>query len=108
MPLADLTEEERNIVGACLQAVAYGPFFPDSEFEKLFHLTREEMRYVADRYPDVDEFDEGVGGCDDSGIAIHNAFACLLGYPNVIESDWNAWIHVSLEDVNRIWCKWRS
>jgi len=108
MPLADLTETEQNIVGQCLRAAADGPFFDDAVFHTLFGLSRDEVRDIADRFPDIDEFDEEPTGCDDSWLAINNTFANLLGYPHGQESTWDSYISVSEDEVARIFEKWKA
>ena len=108
MPLSDLTDTEREIVGQCLRAAADGPFFDDAEFHTLFGLSRSEVRAVADRYPNVDELDDSPTGCDDSWLAINNAFANLLGYPHGQEAAWQRYISASAEEVTRIFKKWKA
>jgi len=108
MPLADLTETELRVVGQCLRAAVDGPFFGEAEFETLFNLSREEVRDVAERFPNIDEFDEEPTGCDDSWLAINNTFANLVGYPRGQDQAWESHISVSREEVNRIFRKWKG
>lgn len=108
MGSAILTEKEQKIVAACLRAAADGPFFPDWEFQTLFGITRQEVKAIADRYPDVDEDDDEIAGSNDSWLAINNTFANLLGYPHRQEAAWNSWIDVSPVEVEKIFKKWRQ
>ncbi len=108
MPLADLTETERRIIGQCLRAAADGPFFGDAEFETLLGLSRREVRDIADRFPDVDEYDDEPTGRDDSWLAINNTLANLVGYPQGQDEAWSSHISVSKEEVDRIWRKWKG
>lgn len=108
MGSSNLTNEEREIVAACLRAAAEGPFFPDCEFSTIFGITRAEVKAVADHYPTVDEDDDEATGDDDSWIAINNSFVNLLGYPHGQEKDWRSWINVSPEEVERIFKKWKA
>lgn len=79
MSLSVLSLDELAIVGQCVKAAASGPFFPDWEFSTLFGVTRPEAQAVAERFPNVDENDDGQEGCDDSWLVINNALVNLLG-----------------------------
>jgi hypothetical protein len=108
MPLSILSDKEIAIVGRCLNAVVYGPFFDDSEFLTLFGVTREEARQVAESFPDVDEYDSEPFGNDDSWLVINNTFANIVGYPhgNVVEL--SNYISASIEEVRELFAKWRK
>ena len=108
MSLADLTETERSVIGQCLHAAADGPFFGDAEFDTLFGLSRQEVREVANRFPDVDEFDDEPTGCDDSWLAINNTMVNLVGYPHGQDRAWASHISVPQDEVNRIFTKWKG
>lgn len=107
MPLPDLNKEEVDVVGQCLRASVYGPFFDDIEFQTLFGVSREEAKVVADQFSDVDEFDDSTGNNDDAWLVVNNAFANLLGYPHGKESSWSTFISVTPQQVRRIYEKWR-
>ncbi|MBW3624926.1 MAG: hypothetical protein KY468_16110 [Armatimonadetes bacterium] len=96
-----LTQKEKQVIGECLRAAAEGPFFPDWEFSTLFGLDREEVKQIAEAWPDIDGTQERVG------VGINNALNNLLGYPHHKEGDWAKYISVSEDEVDRIFCKWR-
>src|SRR5262245_57384669 len=75
MSLADLDQQERDVVRQCLHAAVEGPFFPEWEFGTIFGLERDDVRRVLMSWPDLDEADESVVR------AINNSFNNLLGYP---------------------------
>jgi hypothetical protein len=102
MSLENLTEIEMKIVGECLNAVAFSQLFDVWEFETLFGLTRNEIKIVAENFPDVDELD------DDSGLAINNTFNNLIGYPNINKSEWAKYISVGPGTVSEIYEKWKD
>jgi hypothetical protein len=103
LPLADLDNRERNVVGECLRAAVEGPFFPEWEFPALFGLTRDEAANVLKSWPDLDERDESVI------LAINNSLNNLLGYPYHKENlEWPKFISVTKEEVARIFFKWRG
>jgi hypothetical protein len=103
VPLANLDERERGVIRECLQASAEGPFFPDSEFETLFGLTREDVRRVLFCWPELDETDEIVV------IAINNSINNLLGYPaGNTQEEWQSFISVSETELAEIFNKWRE
>ncbi len=109
MPLANLNADELKVVGECLRAAAYGPFFPDWEFSTLFGMSRQEVQSVADRFPDVDEYDDGPGEGNDQWLAINNSFANLMHYPHgVSESKWSSYISVNQSELRSIFERWRG
>ena len=108
MSLSALSSDELAIVGQCLKAAAFGPFFPDWEFSTLFGVTRSEARAVAERFPNVDEKDDGAEGCDDSWLVINNALANLLGYPHGQEPLWSHYISATPKEVQGIYDRWRA
>jgi len=108
MPLSNLSDQEVEIVGRCLNAVVYGPFFDDVEFQTLFGVTREEARIVADQFPNVDEYDSEPFGNDDSWLVINNTFANILGYPHGKSVELSNYISASFEEVRVLFEKWRK
>ena len=71
-----MSEEEIGIIGECLHAAVYGPFFPEWEFSSIFGLEGEEVARVANDLPTIDIEDEVVGP------AINNSMNWLLFYPH--------------------------
>ena len=108
MVLSDLSETELKIIGECLKAAVNGPFFDDQEFPTLFGLTREEVKEVANRFPDVDEFDDEPTGTDDSWVAINNTLLNLTDYPHGKDAEWDRYISVPPQEVVSIFKKWKG
>jgi len=102
VPLADLSLEEREVVQCCLRAAVEGPFFPDWEFSTLFGLTRDKVKHVVERWPDIDDGDESVA------LAINGSFVNLLYYPHRCEDVWSQFFPVSAEQVGEIYDKWKG
>ena len=50
-----LTKNQIKTIGECLRAAAYGPFFPDGEFDTIFGLSRSQIASVAEEWPIVIE-----------------------------------------------------
>jgi hypothetical protein len=75
MPLANLTEQEREVVLECLRASVTGPFFPMWEFSTLFGLDHQEVSDIAFGPLPLDDMNENVK------LAINNALNTLTGYP---------------------------
>ena len=90
-----LNSEQIRIVGECLLAAAYGPFFPDGEFDTLFGLTRSQVVAVADQWPVV------LDTAEHTDHAIHNAFNNLTGYP-IKKTRWKNGI-ISFQLIARNW-----
>jgi hypothetical protein len=97
----ELTQIEMSVVGECLRASAYGPFFDDDEFHTLFGLERPGIAALAERWPNVDEMQER------SICGINNSMGQMIGYPHNREDAWPDYISVSEEEVLRIFNKWR-
>lgn len=103
MSLADLDEQEREVVRRCLQAAVDGPFFPEWEFGTIFGLRRDEVRRVLVSWPSLDESDEIVVR------AINNSFNNLLGYPATNKQEiWPMFIPVSAVELARVFDKWKG
>ena len=47
-----MDDDDIKMIGQCLRAAVDGPFFPDREFSTLFGFSRDELRHIADRWPD--------------------------------------------------------
>jgi hypothetical protein len=106
MPALD--NQELDIIGQCLRAVAYGPFLVDRnaddprwEFHPLMGLTPKVFVAIADRWPNVELGDKDVQ------LAINNAMNNLLGYPHRCEPAWPQYISVPPAEVARVLDKWR-
>jgi hypothetical protein len=106
----NLSEQEREIIGECLKAVAYGPFFIDSkatddpywEISTLFGLTINELRMIADNWSKADM------SCEKSRVAVNNCLVNLLGYPHGSSQEvWSKYISVSPDELERILQKWK-
>jgi hypothetical protein len=103
MPLADLSEAERDIVRECLRAAVEGSFFPEWEFHTLFGIDREELRVVLNSWPMVAESNESVI------LAVNNSLNNLLGYPTTpTDQEWPKFISANRQEVKRIFDKWRG
>jgi hypothetical protein len=103
VPLVDLSQHERNLVGQCLRALADGPFIPDWEIHTLTGLTREEIREVARRWPRVDE------AAERDRQAIHAALSIMTYGPIRNYDRWPHYIsarHAEIEQIARKW--WRQ
>jgi hypothetical protein len=74
--LSQLNEQERQIIFECLRAAVNEPFFPEWEFHTLFGLKRQEVKKIAEMFPNIDDSNEQVN------LAIHNSIGNLLGYPH--------------------------
>jgi len=70
-----LTQRQSQVIGRCLRAAAYGPFFPDGEFDSICGLARSEVAAVADQWPVV------IKSADHVNRAVSNSLNNLLGYP---------------------------
>lgn len=104
MALSDLTDREKDIVLRCIKAAASGPFIPDCEFHNVFFgVTREDLRDMAARWPDVDDV-----GDRQVARAINDSMNTLLGYPHREEEAWDEYIEVTRGVVRRVFRTWKD
>jgi hypothetical protein len=104
-----LSDYEIKVIKECIKAAAYGPFFihdgakddPYWEIHPLFGLTIDELREIADAFPNLDFENQNVI------LAINNSINHLLGYPHgCSEEVWKQYISVSKNELERIYLKW--
>jgi hypothetical protein len=95
MSFAQLTEQERGIVQACLKATCEGPFFPDGEFHARFGLRRAEVYEVLLAWPEIDD---GLP----TALAVVNAMANLLSYPHGKAEELRRWVPASDAEILRV------
>jgi len=91
--------QDEEVIRQCLRAAADGPFFPDWEFSTLFGFERDEIRRIAERWPNSDDEVE-------QADAVNNAFNMLLGYPHGREDAWHDYISPVSADVARVYARW--
>jgi len=98
----ELGAVEVDVIGRCLSAAADGPFFEDWEFSTLFELSRAEVRWVAENWPNVDRSDQTVK------VAIHNSMGNLLAYPHRRDADLRAYVSGGPSEIERVFSVWRA
>jgi hypothetical protein len=94
-------EGDSEVIRQCLWAAADGPFFPDWEFHTLLGFERDEIRRMAQRWPDWDDDVEQSG-------AVNNVLNNLLGYPHHRWDAWHDYISPVSDDVARIYARLRN
>ena len=97
-----LTAKQIKIIGECLHAAAYGPFFPLREFATLFGLEREEVAEVSDEWPVV------VKSHTNLQTAVNNSLNHLLAYPIKNKDQWGEYISVDRKDLVQVYAAWRG
>ncbi|MEZ6073761.1 MAG: hypothetical protein R3C10_26655 [Pirellulales bacterium] len=97
-----LTRDEIQVIGDCLRAAAYGPFFPDWEFSILFGLTRDEVAAFAEQWPVV------LSDHEHLEVAVNNSINHLLYYPSKHREKWDDYISVDRPELLRVFTKWRE
>ena len=91
-----------SVIKECLHASAYGPFFPDWEFNTLFGLERSRVCSIADT------FDASSPITEDIELAVNNSIGNLLGYPHGLDSAWSQWISVSQSELQNLFSRWQT
>ena len=99
-----LKQSQMTIIGECLRAAAYGPFFPDGEFDSIFGLSKNDVAKIADDWPVC---------LDEKSVvdtAVHNSFNNLIGYPIKKENmeAWSKFISVRRNALIEIFDAWRN
>ena len=111
MSKQNLSDDEIRVIRECIKAAAYGPFFVDEEakdnpyweIHSIFGLTIDELRRIADEFPNLDLEDEDVR------LAINNSIKNLLGYPHGCSQEvWSKYISVSEDELRQILFKWKG
>lgn len=95
-------EKQRRIIAECLNAAAFGRFFPDWEFQTLFGLKRDELAKIAAEWPHVDQTSEMVN------LAVNNSINNLLGYPIKHSEELSHYLSISREELHIIFDSWRN
>lgn len=99
-----LTQRQIEIIGECLRAAAYGPFFPETEYSAIFGIEKEDVARVANEWPVVIE------SSDIAKIAVNGAMGNLIGYP-IKEKHyavWDDYISVERAELREIFIAWRA
>jgi hypothetical protein len=100
--LQQLTSFEKQVIGECLRAASYGPFFPDYVFTALFSVERKEAIRVAETWPNVDETDIR------AGRIINDVINNLFGYPHRKHDQWARYISVPQQQVAAVYHRFRE
>jgi hypothetical protein len=97
-----LPAEDVKAISECLNAAAFGPFFPDWEFPILFGFQRSEVQVIAKN------FSASTVVTEEIKMVVQASIGNLLGYPHQMEDRWAKWISVSPERVGvamDLWAK---
>ena len=98
-----LKARELDAILCTMKAVAFGSFFDDSEFHILFGVTREELKEVISKWPDVNDLNPEV-----VELSINNSFANLLGYLNINKSELDKYINIDRQSMRDLYIKWKT
>ncbi|WP_299371411.1 hypothetical protein [uncultured Kiloniella sp.] len=117
MTSENLSDEEKWVVKECLLAISSGNFLDDGEFHTLMGLTLAETHLIAIAYPNIQEAclesPSARNSSNDNlmaqlnSTAINNSLNNLIGYQKWSSCLWTKYISVSLDEVERIFKKWR-
>lgn len=97
----ELLKDMEKVIGECLHACAYGPFFVDSgakdhpywEYQTLFGFNPQEVQAISRQWPNVDIADKYIAEL------IGSCFANLIIYPHKCEKYWPEYFSVSRDDL---------
>ena len=103
MPLANLTQDERNVVFECLKCVAAGKVIKhDWEFQMLVGMSVSAFKKITKALPNIDDSNKEVYS------AINNAMNNLLGYPHGCHDEWQKYMLIPIAEIERVFTKWRE
>ena len=86
-----------------MQCVAEGHvILHDFEFQTIMGVDVEEFIDIVEAWPEIDEKNEKVKS------AINNSMNNLLGYPHGMHNKWSEVMDPSLQEIARIFRKWRG
>lgn len=94
LTITKLLDDEIRTVQQCLNAAAFGEFFPDWEFQTLIGVERSRAQQIAT------EWSRTAASSEDVEAVVLNSMNSLLGYPHGMEGKWGKYITVS-QDVVR-------
>ncbi len=101
MGAAELSQRDIETIRQCLAAAVNGPFFPESEFQTLIGLGRDEIAEVVRQWPAGMETER-------ADLAVNNVLNNLLGYPHCSEADWSSFISATQDVVAGLLARWRG
>ncbi|WP_085905375.1 hypothetical protein [Kiloniella majae] len=119
MTSKNLYKQEKKVVKECLLAIASGNFLDDDwEFETLMGITLKETNLIAINYPNIQEVclknPSTNSSCNNNrvaqlnSIAINNSMNNLIGYQKWSTNLWSEHISVSIDEVERVFKKWKG
>ena len=94
-------DDDQAVIKQCLRAAVDGPFFPDWEFHTLFGFQREELRQIADNWPNWEDAEE-------QRDAVNATLNNLLGYPHNQWTVWHKYISPVAAEVAEVYARWRG
>src|SRR5580704_19138960 len=107
MALKDLSENEQELALNCLKAIAEGDEIEDWEFHTRLGITRNALKSIVKRWPQIDEQPES-----GDSRAINNCFNEVCnGICNGIwwaPHTWSSWFELSRDEVCSVYERWAS
>jgi hypothetical protein len=97
-----LSDDDKRFIGACLKAVANGPFIPDWEFRTLMGVSRAECAAIAARWPDVDR------RAEDVQLAVLNGLNNLAGYPIDHGDEWDRYVPAPRAALHGLYARFKA
>jgi hypothetical protein len=103
MSLADLSEAEKKVVLQCLTAIADGDEIEDWEFYTRLGITRNALKSIVKRWPQIDEQPES-----GDSRAINNCFNEVCNGIWWAPHTWSSWFELSRDEVCSVYERWAS
>jgi len=106
----EISCELEEVIGECLNASAFGPFFVDRgtkdnrylEYQTLLGFSPEEVQEISKQWPNVDISDVFVSEL------ISSCYANLLSYPHGCDKYWSEYFSVSRQQLVKFANSWRQ
>jgi hypothetical protein len=92
--------DDVEVIRQCLWAAVDGPLFEDWEFDTLFGFHRDEIRRIAEAWPNWDDDDE-------QRSAVNSTLNTLVSYP-LSRREWQNYISPTEPEVRRVYARFEA
>jgi NADH:ubiquinone oxidoreductase subunit E len=101
MSFAKLTQNEKQIILQCLNAILNGSFL-EHEFHARLGIEIEDLSQVVSTYPNIEDSDDN----SNETIAINNCLNEVCHGISFLEREWREWFNVQRSEVDEVYRKW--
>ena len=100
--LSTLSPKERDVVLACVRAIASADWIGEAELATRVGVGRSTLMRMVMSWPDLDDSSDASEAC----LAINNSLNEICHGVNVPALEWVEWFEVDRSEVERVYRKW--